>query len=79
MEALFRSRHDEHMSVTREAIFYQFDDAKSGTDTQRIMTDSAKLLFAGDVLRPPGDHRAVAGLMCTVAVGFGVRLAPKSR
>ncbi len=67
------------MSAARKAIPYQFDDAKSGNDTQRIMTDNAKLVFAGDVLRPPGVHRALAGLMGTVPVGLGVRLAADSR
>lgn len=76
MEALIRSGLAEHMSAARRAVSYQFYDAKSGNDTQRIMTDSAKLLFAGDVLRPQG---AVAALMCTVPVGLGVSLAAKSR
>jgi hypothetical protein len=70
---------DGHMSATRETISYQFGDAKSGNDTQRIMTDNAKLVFAGDVRRPPGVHQALAVLMGTVAVGLGVRLAAGSR
>jgi hypothetical protein len=59
---------DGHIRDARNN-FLSIWDAKSGNDTQRIRTDNAKLVFAGDVRRPPGVHQALAVLMGTVAAG----------